>query len=130
MTTDLFYLALTALLTALLWVPFIIMRVRAEGALTATDYKELPQPELPANVRCANRAHLNAVENLPVFVALVLVAHVSGEADSVTALAATVYFWIRLAHALLFYAGTPYARTAAFTIGWIAQLVIFYQIVT
>ena len=31
MTTDLFYLALTALLTALLWVPFIIMRVPCRG---------------------------------------------------------------------------------------------------
>ncbi len=130
MTTDLYYLALTALLTALLWVPFIVLRVRAVGANTAADYKELPEPELPAHVRRANRAHQNAVENLPVFVALVLVAHITGEADGVTAIAAAVYFWIRLAHAILFYAGTPFARTAAFTIGWIAQLVIFYQIVT
>ena len=130
MTTDLTYLALTALLTGLLWVPYIVLRVRAVGANTADDYRNLPEPELPAIARRANRAHVNAVENLPVFAALVLVAHVGGEADSVTAISAMVYFWARIAHALFFLAGTPYIRTLAFTVGWIAQLVIFYQIVT
>ena len=130
MTTDLTYLALTALLTALLWLPFIILRVRAVGANTADDYKNLPEPELPAVARRANRAHINAVENLPSFAVFVLIAHIAGQADGVTAIAAAVYFWSRLAHALLFYAGTPYLRTLAFTVSWIAQLVIFYRIVT
>ena len=130
MTTDLTYLALTALLTGLLWLPYIILRVRAVGANTADDYRNLPEPELPAVVRRANRAHMNAVENLPVFAALVLVAHLGGEADGVTAISAMVFFWARLVHALVFFAGTPFVRTLAFTVGWIAQLVIFYQIVT
>jgi uncharacterized MAPEG superfamily protein len=47
----------------------------------------------------------------------------------VTAVCAQVFFWARLAHALVFYAGIPFVRTLAFTAGFIAEIVIFIQIV-
>ena len=130
MSPDLFYLTLTAGLCVVLWIPYILGLVSSQGMLKAEDYRHLPQPELPDWVVRANRAHINLVENLPAFAALVLVAQVAGQANATTALAAAVFFWARVAHAVVFFAGVPYVRTLAFTVGFLAQLVIFWQILT
>jgi uncharacterized MAPEG superfamily protein len=39
-------------------------------------------------------------------------------------MAAVSYFFARLAHFLVYTAGIPGARTVAFTVGWLAQIVI------
>ena len=44
--------------------------------------------------------------------------------------AATVFFWERLAHALVFHAGIPYIGTLAFAAGIASGVVIFVEIVT
>ena len=44
--------------------------------------------------------------------------------------AATVFFWARLAHALIFYTGIPYIGTLAFVAGIAAEVVIIVEIVT
>jgi len=130
MSPDLFYLTLTAGLCVVLWIPYIVGLVSTQGFLKAEDYRALPKPELPDWVVRANRTHINLVESLPSFAALVLVAHVSGAAGGTTAVAAAVFFWARLIHALVFLLGVPYLRTLIFTIGVIAQLVIFWEIVS
>jgi uncharacterized MAPEG superfamily protein len=71
---------------------------------------------------------MNLVENLAPFAALVLVAHAVGVSNSVTVGAAAVFFWSRVAHAVVHIAGWPFVRTPVFSIGWIAQLVIAWQI--
>ena len=127
MTPDLTYLALTAALCSVLWIPYIVGLIKTFGA-EASDYRELPQREQPAWLRRAYRAHLNMVENLPVFAALVLVAHVAGEASTLTATAAMVFFWARVAHAVVFFGGWPYVRTLAFAVAWLANIVILWEI--
>ena len=69
------------------------------------------------------------VENLAHFAVLVIVAHLSGAANEQTAMWVQVFFWARVAHALIFYAGIPYLRTVAFTIGAIAEIGLFIQII-
>lgn len=130
MSPDLFYLTLTAGLCVVLWIPYIVGFLSVQGFLKAEDYRTLPKPELPDWVVRANRTHLNLVESLPAFAALVLVAHVSGAASGTTAVATAVFFWARLAHALVFLLGIPYLRTVIFAVGVVAQLVIFWKIVT
>jgi uncharacterized MAPEG superfamily protein len=73
-------------------------------------------------VNRANRAHLNAVENLAPFAAVVLIAHAVGVSTPVTAGAAAVYFYARAAHAVIHISGFSLfmARTVAFTVAWIA----------
>ena len=129
MSSDLFYLTLTAGLCVILWIPYIAGLVSTQGMLKAEDYRALPKPDLPDWVQRANRAHINLVESLPSFAALVLVAHATGSASGTTAMAAAVFFWARLVHAIVFFAGIPYVRTLAFAIGMIAQLVIFWEII-
>ena len=129
MSADLFYLTLSAGLCVVLWIPYIAGMIMATGMPKAEDYRSLPSPSLPDWVRRANRAHINMVESLPAFAALVLVAHVTGTANSTTAIAAAAFFWARVAHAVVFWLGVPYLRTLVFAVGVLAQLAIFIQIV-
>ncbi len=129
MTTDLYYLALTAALTTILWIPYIVGRVKSAGPMKSIDYKTPRTPELPDGVKRANRAHLNSLEVLPSFAALVLVAHLGMQANWITAIACTAFFWSRLAYTVVYWLGTPFIRTALFAIGVLSQLVIFSQII-
>ena len=83
MTTDLRYLAYTAMLTAALWIPYIVCQVRTNGPLKPTNYIDpaLPRP-VPAWGQRAHRTYLNAVEVFAPFAALVVVAQLpEGEHD-------------------------------------------------
>ena len=127
MTPDLNYLALSSVLCLVLGIPYIITRIRTHGA-NADDYRELPQQDSTAFLKRAKRVHLNLVENLPVFAALILIIHVTDEASSATAQAAAVFFWARVAHAIVFWGGWPYVRTLAFAVGWLANLYLAWVV--
>jgi uncharacterized MAPEG superfamily protein len=124
MKTELVYLLLTALLTGLLWVPVVIGYVSSRGPLTAEAYRVAPTSPLPPWVNRANRAHQNAVENFAPFAAVVLVAQFAGVSSATTVACAAVYFYARLAHAVVHISGFGHfrARTLIFTIAWIAFL--------
>ena len=100
------------------------LRVSKDAGLYGRERAPAPWAEK------AKKAHYNAVENLAPFAALVLVAQAAGAANSTTAMASVVYFWARVAHYLFAISAIPYVRTLTFTIGWIAIMVIFYEIVT
>lgn len=122
MTTELYYLLFTAMLTGVLWIPVVIGYVTSRGTLKPADYKVAPTSPLSDWVNRANRAHLNAVENFAQFAAVVLIAHALGVSTSVTAASAAVYFWARAAHAVIHISGFSLfmARTVMFTVGWLA----------
>jgi uncharacterized MAPEG superfamily protein len=129
MTTDLQYLAYTALLTASLWIPYIVCQTMTNGALGQQNYLDPKPRPVPLWGQRANRAHVNAVEAFAPFAALILIAHVAGKADATTAFCAIAFFWLRLVHAVVYWLGFPYIRTVAFTLGWIAVIVLFLQVV-
>jgi uncharacterized MAPEG superfamily protein len=124
MKIELVYLLLTAILTGVLWIPVVIGYVKSRGPLTDESYKVAPTSPLPPWVSRANRAHVNAVENFAPFAAVVLIANAAGISTSVTVACAAVYFYARLAHAIVHISGTGMlkARTILFTIAWIAFL--------
>jgi len=84
---------------------------------------------LPKWIGRSRRAHANMVENLAAFASLVLIAHVAGIANEMTALGAAMFFWGKLVHTAVFIMGIPYARTLAFFVAWIGMLVIFFQLI-
>jgi uncharacterized MAPEG superfamily protein len=127
MTTDLKYLAFTAILTAALWIPYIICQVMTNGPLEPPNYVDPEQRPVPLWGKRAYRIHLNSVEAFAPFAALVLVAHVSGKADAMTAFWATSFFWLRLAHAVVYLLAVPYVRTVIFTLGFVAVAGIFWE---
>jgi uncharacterized MAPEG superfamily protein len=73
----------------------------------------------------AKRAHLNMLESLAIFAILVLVAHVAGRANATTALGATIFFWSRAAYAIIYLAGIPWLRTAAWAASIAGILMVF-----
>ncbi len=122
MKTELLYLLLTAILTGVLWIPVVIGYVASGRRLTPSTYKVAPTTPLPDWVNRANRAHLNAVENFAPFAAVVLIAQATGVSSGVTASCAAIYFYARLAHALIHISGFGLfvARTVVFTVAWLA----------
>jgi uncharacterized MAPEG superfamily protein len=128
MSTDLKYLALTAVLTASLWIPYVIAQVTTNGPLTPPNYSDPTPRALPLWGRRADRTYVNAVESFAPFAALVIVAHLTGNAEA-TAFWAICFFWLRLAHAAVYLLGIPYVRTLIFTLGYVAVIGIFWEIV-
>ena len=127
MKTELLYLALVTAFTGLLWVPYILDRIAVRGLLDAVGYPENPKPQSPWAQRLI-KAHANAVENLVVFAALILLAHAVGVTSVAIATAAIVYFWARVVHALSYTFGVPWVRTLAFAVGFFAQAVVAWQL--
>jgi uncharacterized MAPEG superfamily protein len=128
---ELFWLAATAVMTALLWLPYVANRFRELGP---PGWQWFPLPDPPARARWADRAaraHANAVENLVVFAPLVLAVCLAGTTDARTAAASQVYFWARSAHYLVSTFGLPIVpRTLAFLAGVGAQLVLGWTLLS
>jgi uncharacterized MAPEG superfamily protein len=122
MTTELFYLLLAAIFTGVLWIPVVIGYVSSRGPLTPSSYQVAPTSPLPDWVNRANRAHLNAVENFGPFAAVVLIAHAAGVSSAITVSCAAIYFYARVAQAVIHISGFGrfMARTVAFTVAWVA----------
>jgi uncharacterized MAPEG superfamily protein len=127
MKTDLVYLTYVTVLTALLWVPYILDRIAVRGLIDTVGYPESPKPQSSWAQRLM-KAHANAVENLVVFATLVLVANALGVTGDTLATAAVIYFWARLVHALAYAFAMPWVRTLAFTAGFFAQAAVAWQI--
>jgi uncharacterized MAPEG superfamily protein len=129
MTTDLTYLALTALLTAALWIPYVVSQLVTHGPLTPQNYKDPTPRPVPFWGMRANRAHLNAVEAFAPFAALVLVAHAGGKSDAMTGIWAMSFFWLRVVHAGVYWMAVPYIRTIVFTLGFVCCCGLFWEVI-
>lgn len=123
-------LAYSAFLCLVLWIPYILATIQTRGLARAVGYPTGEYGDLPDWAQRNQRAHMNLVENLAPFAALVLLAHLSGQASAATAFGAALFYWARLAHAIVHIAGIPWARTIAFAIAWIGNLIIFWEVVT
>jgi uncharacterized MAPEG superfamily protein len=129
MSPELKYLALTALLTATLWIPYVVCQVMTNGTLQPANYVDPTPRPVPLWGQRANRAHINAVETFAPFAALVILIQLTQKNDSMTAFWAMSYFWIRLAHAIVYIAAIPYIRTILFTLGYVCIVGLFVELV-
>ena len=124
MTRELFWLALTVILTGLLWVPYVLNRIQVRslsGAMANPSRGDKPLAPWATRLMFA---HDNAVENLVIFAPLVLILNAADYSTQWTALACAVFFWARLAHIIVYTLGLPVFRTVAFTVGFLAQAVL------
>jgi uncharacterized MAPEG superfamily protein len=129
MTTDLKYLAFTAMLTAALWIPYVVCQVMTNGFLAPPNYVDPSPRPVPLWGKRADRAYLNAVEVFAPFAALVVIAHIAGKANAMTAFWAISFFWLRVAHAVVYLLAVPFVRTLIFTLGFVAVAGIFVELV-
>lgn len=127
--------AITALLLFAVWtlvLMFIYVGYRVALVLAmkkkANSWTRGQPTEDPPFVQRAHNAHLNAVENLPIFAAIVLAAHAIGKVPVVDAVAAWVLY-LRLAQSVTHLIGTTHAlvfvRANFFTL---QALLYFYMV--
>lgn len=72
----------------------------------------------------AKRAAANMAENLPLFAALVLIAHAADVSTADTMLGAQLFFWGRVGHAVTYIAGIPHVRTLAWAVSIAGMIMI------
>ena len=75
------------------------------------------------------KAHYNAVENLVVFAALVLMLDAAGVSNATTVLACNIFFWARLMHLLVYTFGIPWLRTLSFVVSWLCVVALIVQLI-
>jgi uncharacterized MAPEG superfamily protein len=121
MSRELMWLTLTVILTGVLWIPYVIDRIMVRGLMGAmANPSRDDKPQAPWAQRLYF-AHTNAVDNLVIFAPLVLILDNMGHSTQSTVIACAVYFWARLAHAIIYAFGIPVLRTLAFAVGFLAQ---------
>lgn len=135
MTPELWWTAWTSLLTASLWIPFIVGVNTAPAGSLPFDPADMARPSDPMAhrdwVARAYRAHQNLVEAFAPMAALVVIAHVAGISSAVTVWATALFFAIRLAHAAGMITGLVRfpVRPILFTASWACTLAVAAELV-
>jgi len=129
MSTEIYWLSLTALMTGLFWVPYILNRFYEIGILPAVMNPNTDERPKAAWAQRMMDAHMNAVENLVVFAPLTIVVHLADVGSSLTATAVKVYFFARLVHFIVYSLGVPGMRTVMFLVGFACQVILGLTIV-
>jgi uncharacterized MAPEG superfamily protein len=127
---------MTTELTLLTWsVALLIVQVLVAVAGAMTQF---PMATLVGNrevavegrawVGRAQRAYRNMLEGLLPFAAVVLVAAAADVSNSMTVLGAQLFFYARVAYAIVYVAGIPWLRTVVWTVGFLGTLLVLAQV--
>jgi uncharacterized MAPEG superfamily protein len=134
MTTELFWLMLTAILASSMWVPFVygVNTTSYVDEADAEDFFIRPpdHARMVPWVHRAFRAHQNMLEQFLPFAVIVIVAHLVNVSNSITVWCAIIFFWLRVVHAIgmiTAWARMP-TRPIVFTAGWIVSMLYAWQI--
>lgn len=115
----------TALLLLLVFIQATV-GVRSQGMVMAGSRDNLPPPGvLQARTK---RVVDNHREGLTIFAPLILVAYVGDLTSPVTALGAQLFFYSRVAHAVLYLFGVPMIRPLVWTVGVIGTVMVLLAI--
>ena len=128
--TDLKLLALYTLLTWVLLLTASLVRAKGwtpAGLLIAFGNRDqLPDPTAFAGR--AERTAKNSLENLPLFIAVVVAARLGGGSVEAITRGATIFFWARVVYTGVYLAGIPYLRTAVWSVSIAGLLMIGAQV--
>lgn len=124
-------------LSLLVWsvvLAFVQMLIAVLGSLTQVGLLTLVGnregfPEIKGWGGRAMRAHSNMIENMALFIPLVLIAVAAGKTNSTTLLGAEIFFWARVVYAVIYLIGIPWLRTATWVVSLIGLIMIFSQLV-
>ena len=128
MSSEPMLLALSGALCLLLALPYTTALVLKLGLPVMAGNRE-NFPVIEGWIGRAKRAHLNMVENLVPFAALLLAAAALNKMGPMTVLGAQLFFWGRVAHAAAYIVGIAYARTAAYLVSVVGMALIFVAII-
>jgi len=128
MTLELRLLLWSAVLTLVLAVVAVLGALLQVGLPRLAGNRE-EMPAIGGWAGRAMRAHRNLLENIVLFAILVLTARAAGISNASTVLGVQLFFWGRVAHALIYIAGIAWLRTAAWAVSVIGMIMIFLQLV-
>jgi uncharacterized MAPEG superfamily protein len=120
-------LTMLALSVALLFVLIFIQSsagTLAQGAQVMAGHRDDMKPPTAWQAR-TKRLVDNHREGLALFTPLVLIAAVADVSTSMTVLGAQLFFYSRVAHAIIYLAGWPWIRPVAWLIGIVGTVMIF-----
>lgn len=106
-----------------------IAKTSQYGLKWNTGPRDEEMPPLSVRAQRLKRAQDNLLETLPLFLGAVLIAHVAGKENEITALGAQIYFWARVAYVPLYAWGVRHLRSLAWLVsivglGMIAQAIL------
>ena len=124
-------------LQLLVWSAVLALAQMLAAAIAANSQVGLPtlagnrenMPALRGWALRAQRAHLNMLENLVIFAILILVADAAGQTNETTVLGAQLFFWGRLAYAIVYLIGIPWVRTAVWAVSLAGMLLVLLQLI-
>ena len=99
----------------------------SRGIADAVGYPEDPAP-LAGWASRMKAAHYNAVENLVIFAAVVLILNAAGISNQTTVMACNIYFWARVVHFAAYGFAIPWVRTLSFVVGFGCQAALLLQL--
>lgn len=127
MTTELSMLLYSTLLFLAIILAQAAFAIAQNGLMAQAGSRDsLPEPSL-LRLRL-QRLTANMQENLIMFAVVVLVAHAAGVANEATAMAATLFFYARVAHALVYAFGWPMIRPLFYFVGLYGTGAIAWQV--
>ena len=127
MSAELLMLLYSALLFLVIILAQAGLGISQNGLMAQAGSRDnLPEPTVLR--RRLQRLSANMQENLVMFAVVVLVASAAGVSNDATALGASVFFFARVAHAIVYAAGWPVIRPLFFFAGLYGIGVIAVQV--
>jgi uncharacterized MAPEG superfamily protein len=123
MTVELTMLVYSVVLTFLIINVPAIGGILQNGLATQAGARDgLPEPTV--FMKRARRLQDNMIENMVLFVPLVLAAQVAGISNAETVMGAQIFVVARLLHALIYLAGSPWLRPVAWAAAVLGMVMI------
>lgn len=113
---------------ALVQMLIAVMGAQSQVSLPVLAGNRDNMPALTGWASRAMRAHLNMLESLVVFAIFVLVANATGRLNETTALGANLFFWGRVAYAIVYVIGIPWLRTMIWGVSVAGLLLVLSQL--
>lgn len=128
MTIELKMLVWTLVLAFVQILLFDFARTAQYGLKWNTGPRDETMPPLSPLAGRLKSAQYNLFETLPLFIGAVLVAHLAGRDNAITAMGAQIYFWGRVVYVPLYAFGVRMLRSIVWLISTAGLLAIFYAL--
>ena len=129
LTSEVYYLILITLFCGLLWVPYVTERFFRIGIKETCGYGE-KNINIPQWATRAKLAHVNLIENLPLFAILIIVITFQDYNNQQTETGSMIFFYSRILHYFIYVFGVPYFRTLFFVASWIGLIIISFPLLS
>ena len=127
MTVELSMLLYSTLLYLIIIIVQAGLAILQNGLMVQAGSRDnLPEPTLLRQRLL--RLTANMQENLIMFAVVVLVAHAAGISNETTVVAASLFLYARVAHAIVYAAGWPMIRPLFWFVGFCCILAIGWQV--